>query len=406
MPDFLTTSLSGSQTNPPALIVWHIGTALILGLAVAGLYRWARRGETVQATFVTTLVLLAAVIAMATQVIGDNVARAFSMVGALSVVRFRTVVKDTQDTAFVIFAVVVGMAAGANHLMVALVGLMVVGVASIGPWPPRRPGAWERSTSTLSLRIGLAEGVRTAAEGLLARAVEQLELTSAATAKQCAALNLTYRVHLRPECSPASLVAELNRLEGVESVERVRVPGDVLSTFSLREGPALNNSFRQFHVVAMAGVFALLLGGDGAAFAQQAAEQRTGGHFVTIGSFHINLDQVQFVTHEKSTDGKTQVEIHFVGVHDRMVLSENDADAIMAAFAGKPAGDQAVGRKAKLEAEAPSEGLVLLAYDEFDGKLGLKWKPVRPAPSHVSLKKAPGALTITTQRGSIHGEET
>src|SRR2546430_13730647 len=45
-----------------------------------------------------------------TQVIGDNVARAFSLVGALSIVRFRTVVRDTQDTAYVIFAVVVGMA--------------------------------------------------------------------------------------------------------------------------------------------------------------------------------------------------------------------------------------------------------------------------------------------------------
>ena len=72
----------------------------------------------------------------------------------------------------------------------------------------------------------------------------------------------------------------------------------------------------------------------------------------------------------------------------------------------KPAGDQAVGRKAKLEVEAPSEGWVLLAYDGFDGKLGLNWKPVRPDPSHVSLTKTPGALTITTQRGSIHGEET
>ena len=222
MPDWLTSSLSGSQTTPPALMAWHIGTALILGVAVAGLYRWARRGEAVQATFVTTLVLLAAVIAMATQVIGDNVARAFSMVGALSVVRFRTVVKDTQDTAFVIFAVVVGMAAGSNHLAVALVGLVVVGVASIGLWPPRRPGSWDRATSTLSLRIGLAEGIRTAAESLLVGAVEQLELTSASTAKQGASLNLTYRVRLRPECSPASLVAELNRLEGVESVELER----------------------------------------------------------------------------------------------------------------------------------------------------------------------------------------
>ncbi len=68
------------------------------------LFRWSLRGEALPATFPTTLVLLAALIAMVTQVIGDNVARAFSLVGALSVVRFRTVVKDTQDTAFVIMA--------------------------------------------------------------------------------------------------------------------------------------------------------------------------------------------------------------------------------------------------------------------------------------------------------------
>ena len=59
--------------------------------------------------------LLSILIAMVTQVIGDNVARAFSLVGALSIVRFRTVVRDTVDTAFVIFAVAVGMAVGAGH---------------------------------------------------------------------------------------------------------------------------------------------------------------------------------------------------------------------------------------------------------------------------------------------------
>ena len=52
-------------------------------------------------SFTVTLVLLTILIAMVTQVIGDNVARAFSLVGALSIVRFRTVVRDTQDTAYV-----------------------------------------------------------------------------------------------------------------------------------------------------------------------------------------------------------------------------------------------------------------------------------------------------------------
>ena len=74
----------------------------------------------------STLVLLCILIAMVTQVIGDNVARAFSLVGALSIVRFRTVVSDTRDTAFVIFSVIVGMAIGAGHTEVALLGFVVI----------------------------------------------------------------------------------------------------------------------------------------------------------------------------------------------------------------------------------------------------------------------------------------
>jgi regulation of enolase protein 1 (concanavalin A-like superfamily) len=46
-----------------------------------------------------------------------------------------------------------------------------------------------------------------------------------------------------------------------------------------------------------------------------------------------------------------------------------------------------------------------LAYEGFDGKLRLNWKPVRPDPTHVSLTKHRGKLTIMTQRGTIHGDE-
>jgi hypothetical protein len=64
--------------------------------AVAGLYWWTyRRHEALAWSFVSTLVLLAILLAMVTQVIGNNVARAFSLVGALSIVRFRTIVEDT-----------------------------------------------------------------------------------------------------------------------------------------------------------------------------------------------------------------------------------------------------------------------------------------------------------------------
>ncbi len=174
-----------------------------MGLAVAGLYRWARRGEAVPPTFFTTLVLLATLIAMATQIIGDNIARAFSLVGALSVVRFRTVVKDTQDTAFVIFAVVVGMASGADHLAVGLLGLAILGLAAIALWPPGRRGAWQATEATLSFRITCAGGVQATAERPSRPRSTGSTSCAASTAKQGACLDLTYRVRLRSRRLPS-----------------------------------------------------------------------------------------------------------------------------------------------------------------------------------------------------------
>jgi hypothetical protein len=147
------------------------------------------------------------------------VARAFSLVGALSVVRFRTVVKDTQDTAFVIFAVVVGMASGANHLVVALVGMAIVALASLLLWPRRRSESWVVGESTLALRITLDDGVQAATEVLLAAATERFDLSSVATARQGSALDLGYRLRLRRGALPSALVADLHALAGVESVD-------------------------------------------------------------------------------------------------------------------------------------------------------------------------------------------
>ena len=113
MPEFLKTAFAAPAIVPAEVAV-RLVAALVLGLLVAWIYRRTRPEADVAASFPGTLVLLAVLIAMVTQVIGDNIARAFSLVGALSIVRFRTVVRDTQDTAFVIFAVVVGMAVGAR----------------------------------------------------------------------------------------------------------------------------------------------------------------------------------------------------------------------------------------------------------------------------------------------------
>src|SRR5438093_9026246 len=100
----------------------RLAAAFVLGCVVAGVYRLTHgRGRPVPLAMTATLVLLSVLIAAVTLVIGNSVARAFSLVGALAIVRFRTIVEDTRDTAFVIYAVVAGMGSGSGYLVAPLV---------------------------------------------------------------------------------------------------------------------------------------------------------------------------------------------------------------------------------------------------------------------------------------------
>jgi len=162
-------------------------------------------------------------IAMVTQVIGDNVARAFSLVGALSIVRFRTVVRDTQDTAYVIFAVVVGMAIGAKNPWVAIIGLSVVALAAFVMMLIRpSPETDDDPDYVLSLRVGLGQDLNKLLDGQCDAHITERKLLSMGTGKQGIALTVIYQVRLRPGGSPDELVRTLNRTEGVQSVQLER----------------------------------------------------------------------------------------------------------------------------------------------------------------------------------------
>jgi len=200
----------------PLTVFGRLIAAMLLGSVVAWIYRHTRPANDSSGSLAVTLVLLSILIAMVTQVIGDNVARAFSLVGALSIVRFRTVVRDTADTAFVIFSVAVGMAVGAGHPSVALSGIAVVGAAA---WLMMKFHTAAESVVTylLQVRVGLGHDV----EGVLAPAlsahVRSRQLVSMSTAKQGMAIESIYRIELQKESSAGELVKALNLIEGVQS---------------------------------------------------------------------------------------------------------------------------------------------------------------------------------------------
>ena len=156
---------------------------------------------------------------MVSQVIGDNVARAFSLVGALSIVRFRTVLRDTQDTAYVIFAVVVGMAVGARNLWAATVGTAVVSLAAFLLMPRASMPVTPAAAYLLTLRIGLGHDLNEILGDAVKAFLQEQELISIGTARQGTSLEAVYRARLRPGTSAADFVRTLNRTEGVQDVQ-------------------------------------------------------------------------------------------------------------------------------------------------------------------------------------------
>lgn len=219
MPDWLTAALPNESDLPLGVLVVRLVVAAILGKTIAVVYvltRPRRRAELVP--FVATLVLLTVLIAMITQVIGNSVARAFSLVGALSIVRFRTVVDDTRDTAFVIFAVAVGMAIGSGLLTTALVSIPIVGMTAwlLSFWggERRRIGA-----ATLVVRLNIGLDPEAVLREVLSKYLQESRVLAVNTARQGAALDVTYSVRLKPTISSIALIGEIHRTEGVQGVE-------------------------------------------------------------------------------------------------------------------------------------------------------------------------------------------
>ncbi|MDR3239138.1 MAG: DUF4956 domain-containing protein [Clostridiales bacterium] len=103
-----------------------LGTSFVLGLLISFVYAKTQKARRPSQSFVLTLVLLPAVITVIILLVGNNVARAFSLAGAFSIIRFRSAPGDPKDITYVLFSMAVGLAAGMGFLLYAgIVGLML-----------------------------------------------------------------------------------------------------------------------------------------------------------------------------------------------------------------------------------------------------------------------------------------
>jgi uncharacterized membrane protein YhiD involved in acid resistance len=202
----------------PATIVISLVLAFVLGQLLGWVYYITHSGLSYSRSFVQSLILITVVVSMVMTVIGNNIITAVGLMGALAIIRFRNIIKDTRDIAFIFCSLVVGMAAGSQSYGTAIIGTIVLclialylHVVGFGTHQPHNG----------FLRFSLKEhiGPKHPVAGILKRFCGSFTLISAQDSGfGSATVEYAYQLMIRNAKKNEQMLSELGKIEGIENI--------------------------------------------------------------------------------------------------------------------------------------------------------------------------------------------
>ncbi|RKU20845.1 hypothetical protein C6499_22970 [Candidatus Poribacteria bacterium] len=213
--------LSDFLTLPPLIALGTDALRLLLSFAlsifIVNIYQWTHT-KVPQKSFTDTLIILCMLISVVMVIIGDSIARAFSLVGALSIIRFRTAIQDPRDIGFVFYALAVGMAVGAGNPSVAILATFLIGIIILGiyHWHQRFGNNNEFS---LEFCLPPDQNLETVYQPTFDKHLVYERLIEKRI-KKSQQVELTFRVRL---ANPHGWLAFFNELSRVENVTEVKM---------------------------------------------------------------------------------------------------------------------------------------------------------------------------------------
>jgi uncharacterized membrane protein YhiD involved in acid resistance len=185
--------------------------SFLLSMVIAKVYQYSFRGVSYSPAFMQTLVLCSMVIGAVMLIIGSNIARAFSLVGALSIIRFRNAVKDPRDVAFIFLAMGIGMACGSGFYMIA-VTLTAVTAIVIVLMTFFNFGAQSSVERLLRIQAPASKEYEHIFDDILSRYTKGFSLMSVETARMGTELELLFGIRVEKGFSTEKLIDALSAL--------------------------------------------------------------------------------------------------------------------------------------------------------------------------------------------------
>jgi hypothetical protein len=205
-------------------VIANVLVATVCGSFISLFYSLTNRQVTFSVSFAKSIVMLAMITSFVMMVIGDNLARAFGMVGLISLIQFRTTMKGARDFMFIYFALAIGLAAGVGLYAVSVVGTFSIGLI-IWLVTAFNPAGRLSQVFTLQLTSGLKEEEAPDVEAILKKYCLRYKLEGSKAGVNEKGVYTRYSYHLifKNGGNSHCLIQELHQLDVKEiSVQSVK----------------------------------------------------------------------------------------------------------------------------------------------------------------------------------------
>ena len=212
MLETIITSTNGeSFTLMNSLLV--IGTSIILGILISVVYMKTHEKNNFNSGFSTTLIMLPVIISIIILLVGNNVARAFSLAGAFSIIRFRSAPGDPKDIAYIFFTLAIGLTCGMGYVTYAVLFTLILSAVMIGLHMTKFT---EPKNKNMELKITIPEDLNY--EGVFEKVLDNYtnsyNIQRVRTRDFGSLFELTYTISLKPDINQKSFIDELRCRNG------------------------------------------------------------------------------------------------------------------------------------------------------------------------------------------------
>jgi hypothetical protein len=218
--NFLSSLQDATDVFTITDVVLAIILSFLLSLIIAWIYKTTYIGVSYTQSYVHTLIMMSMIVSIIMLVIGSNIARAFTLVGALSIVRFRNAIKDTRDLGYIFFAMAIGMACGTRFYLLAMVATLII---SFILWGMTALNLFAKDVREQILKIRLPGDMRYESlfEPVFARYLNRFNLIAVELVQAGTLIELVYGIELKRRANPQEFMNDLRRLNDNNKVSLI-----------------------------------------------------------------------------------------------------------------------------------------------------------------------------------------